>query len=168
VVFSRFGVMFFADPARAFANLRMATKAGGRLAFVCWQKPAANEWNAVPARAVQALLPPAPPPDPMAPGPFAFADADRVRTILTTAGWDGVDVAPLLTTVQLGGTVDFDEAVHVSMNVGPIGRAMNALPADQRPPVLAAVRGALRPFHVEGEGCLMGAACWIVSATNPA
>jgi hypothetical protein len=34
--------------------------------------------------------------------------------------------------------------------------------------VLAAVRGALRPFHVEGEGCLMGAACWIVSATNPA
>jgi SAM-dependent methyltransferase len=167
LVYSRFGVMFFADPPAAFANLRAATRPGGRLAFVCWQKPAANEWSAVPARAALPLLPPAPPPDPLAPGPFAFADPDRVRTILSTGGWADIDVAPVQTTIQLGGTADFDEAVHVSVNVGPMGRAMLGLPEDQRPAVLDAIRNALRPFHVEGEGCRMGAAFWLVTAVNP-
>ena len=36
-VFSRFGVMFFADPAAAFANILKSLKPGGRLGFVCWR-----------------------------------------------------------------------------------------------------------------------------------
>jgi ubiquinone/menaquinone biosynthesis C-methylase UbiE len=31
---SRFGIMFFADPVAAFANLRRTTRPGGRLVFV--------------------------------------------------------------------------------------------------------------------------------------
>jgi SAM-dependent methyltransferase len=167
LVFSRFGVMFFGEPAAAFSNLRYAARPGGRLAFVCWQKPADNGWSAVPARAVMHLLPPTPPPDPLAPGPFAFANPERVRAILAAAGWSDVAVTPLLTTISLGGTPDFEEAVQVSLNVGPVGRAVNALPAEQRPAVLTALRDALRPFHMEGQGCILEAACWIVTATNP-
>ena len=46
LLFSRFGVMFFAEPARAFANLRTALKPSGRLAFACWRKFDENPWFA--------------------------------------------------------------------------------------------------------------------------
>ncbi len=48
LVFSRFGVMFFADPFAAFANIRKAIAPGGRLAFVCWRALPENEWACVP------------------------------------------------------------------------------------------------------------------------
>src|SRR5690349_6280035 len=64
-LFSRFGVMFFADPLRAFQNLKRALVPGGRLVFACWQGLADNPWCAVPlAAAREALgeLPPQPHP----------------------------------------------------------------------------------------------------------
>src|SRR5262249_38336345 len=82
VLFSRFGVMFFADPTAAFANLRSALRPGGKLAFVCWQSLAENPWMLVPLGAAFQIIPPPPMPAPDAPGPFAFADQSRVRSIL--------------------------------------------------------------------------------------
>ena len=87
--YSRFGVMFFADPAAAFGNIRRAVRAGGRLGFVCWRAFSENLWMRGPAEAAAAFLPSAPAPDPEAPGPFAFADPSRVRRILEEAGWAG-------------------------------------------------------------------------------
>ena len=64
VVFSRFGVMFFADPVKAFANIRTALVPGGRLVFLCWQLPAANPWLSIAGMALQPFQPAdAPPPD---------------------------------------------------------------------------------------------------------
>src|SRR5215211_4250320 len=37
VALSRFGLMFFADPAAAFANIARGLRPGGWLVFVCWQ-----------------------------------------------------------------------------------------------------------------------------------
>src|SRR5690606_38612940 len=48
---SRFGVMFFEDPAAAFGNIRKAVKPGGRLAFVCWRSPLENAFFSLPAMA---------------------------------------------------------------------------------------------------------------------
>ena len=93
-VFSRFGVMFFADPPAAFANIRRALKPGGRLAFVCWRTPAENIFMTLPYTAAAAQFPPAPPPTPGAPGPFAFADPDRVRHILSSAGFRDIGAGP--------------------------------------------------------------------------
>ena len=70
-VFSRFGVMFFSDPVAAFVNIRKALKPAGRLAFVCWRPLEQNPWMHAPLDAALPLLPPLPPPDPTAPGPFA-------------------------------------------------------------------------------------------------
>ena len=78
-VFSRFGVMFFADPVAAFTNIRSALKGHGRLAFVCWRPLADNLWVRVPLEAALPLLPPLPPADPTAPGPYALADPVRLR-----------------------------------------------------------------------------------------
>jgi SAM-dependent methyltransferase len=87
VVISRFGVMFFADPVAAFANLRAATRPGGRMAFVCWQPLIANEWLmiALAALAEHVRLPD--PPEPGAPGMFSLAEPGRIQGILGDAGW---------------------------------------------------------------------------------
>jgi len=86
-VISRFGVMFFADPVAAFANISSATRAGGRLVFACWQPLAANQWMLVPGAALAEHLPPPAPAPAGGPGMFAFADPDRLRPILAAAGW---------------------------------------------------------------------------------
>ncbi len=93
--FSRFGVMFYADPLEAFTNIRRALRAGGRLSFACWQSPPVNEWMSVPASAVMAVTGTPPPrPQPGEPGPFSLCDAERVRSILGGAGFADIDVTP--------------------------------------------------------------------------
>lgn len=93
VAYSRFGVMFFADPVQAFANIRGAMATGAPLSFVSWQNVFANEWLLVPTMAAIGVLGRAPNlPAPDAPGPFSLADPERVTQILTAAGFDDIDV----------------------------------------------------------------------------
>ena len=163
LVASRFGVMFFADPAAAFANLRRAVRPGGRLAFVCWRAMALNRWMAAPFEAAAPLLPPPPPADPGAPGPFAFADAGRIREILAAAGWTEVAVDPADTQVTTAPPGEPDTALDYALRMGPLGRALAEAPADTRGRVEAAVAAALEPFHTE-TGTVLPAAVWLVSA----
>src|SRR5271165_5413764 len=92
LVASRFGVMFFADPAQTFANLRAAMKPGARHAFACWRAARDNPWLIVPLRAAAGHAPPLPEIGPEDPGPFAFADESRVRRILFDAGFGDIDI----------------------------------------------------------------------------
>jgi ubiquinone/menaquinone biosynthesis C-methylase UbiE len=39
LLFSRLGVMFFAEPSRSFSNVRAALRLGGALVFVCFRTP---------------------------------------------------------------------------------------------------------------------------------
>lgn len=86
-VISKFGVMFFEDTEAAFVNLRQAVRPGGRMHFVAWGAPVRNDWFAMPRRVAIERLGPGEPPDPLAPGPFAFADAARVKGLMEAAGW---------------------------------------------------------------------------------
>src|SRR5580692_10811615 len=79
---SRFGVMFFAEPALSFTNMRKALKPPGRLAFACWRDPRDNPFFMVPLQAAYRHVPKLPPVGPEDPGPFAFASEQRVRRIL--------------------------------------------------------------------------------------
>lgn len=121
LTFSRFGVMFFDDPARAFANIRKALAEGGRLAFVCWRTFKENEWAFAPYEAALDLLPPQEPTDPCAPGPFAFADSERLTKVLREAGFRDIAVKPHDTTVNLGESVE--DAVTEALTIGPLARA---------------------------------------------
>jgi len=146
--FSRFGVMFFADPVAAFANIGRAMAAGGRLAFVCWQGAEANPWFTLAGRALSGLagfeLPPPPPPD--GPGPLAFADPDRVRTILVSAGWDQVSVDGHTDELVIP-PADLDETIRFRLGMGPVGAALAEAPEAMRE---EAFRLARERFRAEG------------------
>jgi SAM-dependent methyltransferase len=159
-LFSRFGIMFFIDPVAAFKNLRVALKPGaGRLAFVCWRKLQENPWMATPLKAAMQHLPPQPPPDPLAPGPFAFADAERVKVILAQAGFTDVAVIPHDQKIELG---MLEQAVEHCTRVGPLGRLLNENP-DAADPVVETLRDTLRQFEADGV-VRMDSGVWIVSA----
>lgn len=162
-LFSRFGVMFFADPAAAFANLRAALRADGRVAFVCWQPATANPWMLVPLMAIAGLVPLPPPPAPDAPGPFAFGDADRVRRILGDAGFRAVAVEPFTPELLIGGGGTLAAAVEFAMKLGPTGAALREADPAVLPRVAAAVEEALRPY-LTPRGVAMASAAWIVTA----
>ena len=162
LVFSRFGVMFFDDPPSAFANIREALARRGRLAFVCWRSAAENLWASVPIAAARDLIPPQPPADPQAPGPFAFADRDRLRGILEMAGFANIRIAPLDTTMYMGR--DASEAAQQALNIGPLARAATELDEAQRENIRAVVATAMEKFKTAG-GVTPAAACWLVGAT---
>jgi SAM-dependent methyltransferase len=157
--FSRFGVMFFADPQAAFANIRKALKPGGRLAFVCWRPFPLNLWMTVPMAAAAPFLPPAAPPDPLAPGPFAFADAERVRDVLSQAGFTDIALAP---HDQEIGSGDLETTLGLALRIGPLGAALREHP-EARDRAVAAIRAALK-LHETPEGVLLPSATWIVAA----
>jgi ubiquinone/menaquinone biosynthesis C-methylase UbiE len=163
LVFSRFGVMFFADPGAAFANIRKALKPGGRLAFVCWRAAQENAWAARPLAAAFDLLPPQEPVDPLAPGPFAFADKTRLASILSGAGFKDVKADTLDTVAGMGATVD--DAARASLNIGPLSRAAGGLDDATKAKIHARVREALAGFKTPA-GITPPAACWLASAKN--
>jgi SAM-dependent methyltransferase len=162
LVFSRFGVMFFADPVAAFANIRNALTKNGRLSFVCWRSLPENFWAHTPLTAAKPFLPPMDPPDPHAPGPFAFADGDRLRRILSSAGFNAITVEKLDTAMAMGATVE--EASAETLNIGPVSRAAAGLDEATREKIRAAVTDAFGK-HKTPEGVMLPAACWLVRAT---
>jgi ubiquinone/menaquinone biosynthesis C-methylase UbiE len=158
--FSRFGVMFFADPVAAFRNIRSALKPGGRLAFVCWRMASENPVMTVAMAAATPYLRPMPAPaDPNAPGPFAFADPERTRGILADAGFTEIAIAPH--NEKVGGG-NLDQTLELSLRVGPLGSFLRENP-DQRDAAVAAVRQALAA-HEGPDGVKLDSGTWIVSA----
>jgi SAM-dependent methyltransferase len=160
-VFSRFGVMFFSDPTAAFANIRAGLRSGGKLCFVCWQTPQLNAWISAPFAAVRPMLPPQPTLDPRAPGPFAFAEPDYVRGILSGAGFRDIRVDGLTTSLVLGR--DVDTAIEMVCEVGPLSRALAGVDPALRERIIAAVRVPLQAA-LTPSGIALGASCWIVHA----
>jgi SAM-dependent methyltransferase len=164
VAVSRFGVMFFADPVAAFANISRGLRAGGRLVFVCWQNIADNEWILVPgaAAARHVVLPP--PGDPAAPGPFSLGERDRVAVVLRDAAFTDVAIEPVAEPLWMG--PDVDDAVGFLKSTGIWTRML----PDADPPTAArvseAVRGALEPY-VTPDGLLLGSRAWLVTASRP-
>lgn len=169
LLFSRFGVMFFDDPAAAFGHMRSAIKSGGRLAFVCWRGAQENDWVRLPMAAIRDIVPPVPA-DPTAPGPFAFADPARISGILADAGFEDIVIAPFDTSIPYGHGATRDEAIddalELAFAVGPLSRALAGQPDELRTQAAAAVRAAFAAQPGE-TSVLIDGAVWIVTARNP-
>jgi SAM-dependent methyltransferase len=163
LVFSRFGIMFFADPAAAFGNLRMALTPGGRMVFVCWRTFEENRWAWEAMQAALPLLPPQEPGDPDAPGPFAFADGARLRRILESAGFARVEIEPFDGHVNMGATVQ--EAAAEALNVGPLARAATGLDEAVREKIRRVVEQVYTRYFTPS-GVKPPAACWLVRAMS--
>ncbi|RYC33791.1 class I SAM-dependent methyltransferase [Lichenibacterium minor] len=163
LAFSRFGVMFFDAPSEAFVNIRRALAPGGRLFFACWRPFSGNPWFHTPYKAAVPHLPEQDKPDPDAPGPFAFADPERVKRILGVAGFGDVEVAPFDATLRFGRSGDIEDALRFIVQIGPVARALATGTDAQKEAALAGVRDALR--NSDGpDGIGLGARCWFVSA----
>lgn len=163
LAFSRFGVMFFDDPAGAFANIRKAMAERGRLAFVCWRTFKENEWAFAPYQAALDLLPPQEAIDPYAPGPFAFADAERTTALLRDSGFRHVTIKAHDTTVNLGETVE--DAVTEALTIGPLARAAAELDEDVRNKIRARIAPVFERYKTR-YGITPPAAVWLVSANT--
>ena len=160
---SRFGVMFFADFAAAFANVRVALRPGGRLAFVCWQEIARNPWMLVPMQVAARLVALPPPAPPGSPGPFGLDDPDRIRRSLDAAGFSAVEIESVDAPQNVGGARTVAEAVAFQLTTGPAAAALRDAPREVRPALAAALAQALAPFATE-HGVVLPGAAWIVTA----
>jgi ubiquinone/menaquinone biosynthesis C-methylase UbiE len=166
LLFSRFGVMFFADPVRAFANLRTALRQDGRLIFSCFRPPRENPWMMVPLEAAYQHVPPLPKLGPEDPGPFSFASQDRMRRILGEAGFRAIGFEPLDLELDLGGGRGLDAAVASALGIGATSRAIEGQPPEIRAAVAESVRTVLAPCR-RGAEVPLAAAVWLVTAASP-
>ena len=159
---SRFGVMFFADVARAFTNLRRAARAGAELRLVAWRSAAENPFMTTAERAAAPLLPNMPPRRPDAPGQFALGDRSHVEGILQQSGWTGIDVQPIDVPLTLA---ERDLNLYIT-RLGPLGRTLAEVDEGARASVMAKVRQAFESY-VHGDQVRFDAACWMIRARSP-
>jgi len=165
LIMSRFGVMFFDDPAAAFANIHANLKAGGRICFACWRTPQENDWVIIPMMAVKPFLSETPDQDPHAPGPFALADPDRLRGVLTGAGFDEISIEPVDIEMVLADEGGVDQAMGFVTKIGPTAKAMAEMDEATKAKIHDALREALLPHEGNGRIALKGA-IWIVQASQ--
>ena len=163
LIFSLFGVMFFVDPVAAFANIRKAAARDGRVAFVCWRAVDENEWALLPYAAAKPVLPAQKPVHPHAPGPFAFADAGRLRDILSAAGFSEIGIEKFAGMMDLGNAPQ-QASFQVTQLMGPTSRALRNADDDTRAKVRDLVTEALAKLQTGTEAIRLGMACWLVRA----
>ena len=163
VAISRFGVMFFEDPVAAFANIASGLRSGARLAMLIWQSPQANEWISSIAAAL-AMGRDLPSPPPGAPGPFALADTDNVRRILTGAGFADVGFAASERPWSIG--TDTDDAYAFLSGLPAVRMMLDDLDDPTNAQALDNLRATVAA-HETPAGVVFGSAAWVLTARKP-
>jgi len=167
LVFSRFGVMFFDDPDAAFRNLKAALRPAGRAIFVCWRSLEESEFFAIPIAAALRRVPPPAAMDPDAPGPAAFANRDRVRGILSRAGFPDIAIDPL--DEKVGGST-LDQTVETLTRMGPASALIGSAPPEVQQ--LIAAQGGAEALGKTGResiprrGCVAGGCAVLLGGRN--
>jgi ubiquinone/menaquinone biosynthesis C-methylase UbiE len=159
MVISRFGVMFFDDPVRAFANLRRAVSDGAALRAIAWRSAAENPFMTTAERTAAPLLPSLPPRRADGPGMFAFADQRKVSRILEESGWAEIDIRP----IDVACTLPETELIRYVTRIGPLSLVLPETDDRTRAQVIETVRTAFDPY-VHGTEVRNMAACWLVGA----
>ena len=166
VIISRFGVMFFSDPRRAFTHLAAATRPGGRLCLAVWGalgESAAFDlpFDVVTSAFRDAGIPYADPPSDV--GAPSLGDRGRTRAILEAAGWRDVDFDRRSDRLYLGGPAPFEQALDAVLDFGPVRLVLEDHSAAEVALARDALRSALAPHH-DGTGIAAAGGFMIVSA----
>jgi SAM-dependent methyltransferase len=165
-VFSRMGVMFFANPVAALRNVRAAMRPGGRLCVVVWRRKLDNSWVWEAEQVVEKYLDhPEESDEPTCgPGPFSMANADTVSEQLGIAGFQSIELRRSDLPLRMG--MSLDDAVELTMALGPAGEVLRLWgdrAGEIRPTIAAEIRAALARFETE-DGVLAPSSTWVVSA----
>lgn len=163
IAISRYGVMFFNDPVAAFENVATALRPGGRIAMLVWREMSRNDWV---MGTLKALVPEREIPDPPmdVPSPFAFGNAERTTEILTSAGYENVQLEAVEEPMFMGS--DAEWSYTFASKLGLVTGVLKDFDENQR----AAALERLRAAHGEREtpdGVLFGASSWVIQATTP-
>jgi ubiquinone/menaquinone biosynthesis C-methylase UbiE len=168
-LFSRFGLMFFANPVAALRNQLGALRPGKTL-LTKTRRPIEDHTRL--ALPKQIALRHVPPPDDSAPsggpGPFSMASPDTVRTVFGSAGFANLTLTRVDVDMQVGRTVE--EAIEAQLQLGPAGEVMRvggALAEAKRPQVVAELKAALAQFQRK-EGIFMPSSSWCITGNRPA
>jgi len=166
LLFSRFGVMFFADPVLSFTHMRKALLPGARVVFACWREPRTNPWMMLPLMEAYKHVPRLAEMGPEDPGPFSFAREARVERILHAAGFVSIAMQACDFSLDLAVGQGLEAAVNSALSIGPVSRALEEQGAAQRTAVAAAIRAALAPLQ-RGKTVPLGASVWMTTAQVP-
>ncbi|MFD9903400.1 class I SAM-dependent methyltransferase [Streptomyces sp. NPDC059063] len=161
---SRYGVMFFADPVAAFANIGRALRPGGRLAFICPADAELNGWVGA-MLALRDLLPVGDFGHPGLPGMFSLAAPDRIHDVLTASGYTRVTVNQAQAYGTWGHGVE--DATEFLLGTGP-GRHL----LEQADPVTRDRAHRTLEDHLRGHETADGtvrllSTSWLVTAERP-
>ena len=159
LVLSNFGVMFFDDPAAAFGNLRKALRRGGRLAFLCWRTRDENPFFTVGFAEAAAALNLRELPGP--PAAFSLADTGRVGTLLSGAGFGGIEFAKVDEPMLIGR--DVDDVLEYERASPSVAELVTGLSAAQAAELTRHVRDRLVTY-ASPDGVAMPGAAWLVTA----
>lgn len=165
-VFSRMGVMFFANPVAALRNIRAAMRPGGRACFCVWRRKLDNLWVWEAEQVVEQYLEhPEETDEPSCgPGPFSMANADTLTEQMRIAGFEAIELRRSDLPMTMGASLD--DAVDLTMAIGPAGEVLR-LWGDRaeeiRPRIASEIRGRLEQFET-ADGVVAPASTWIVSA----
>lgn len=159
-VISRFGVMFFSDPLRAFTNLARVTAPGGRLHVAVWADRTRCDLFEVPLTAVldhrRRVGLPVVAELPSDGGPFSLSDADVVRALLSASGWRDPLVEHHRLALRVGGGLDAEAAARGTLDLGPARAASADLTDGQRAAASEAITAAFLDHVQDGEVVLHG------------
>jgi SAM-dependent methyltransferase len=160
VLISRLGTMFFGDPVAAFSNLAHALRSGGRVALLTWQELANNDW-VLALRDTLAAGRSLPEPPANAPGPFGLADPSHIRSVLTTAGFDDIELTDVREPMYAG--ADTEDALKFVTGLSHSRALLGGLDEHSRHCALETLRNRLAA-HTTPNGVLLGASCWLITA----
>lgn len=156
-VVCRFGYMLMADPAAALSESRRVLRDGGPLTFAVWTTPDRNPWAAVPAMTL-VQRGHIPPPEPGAPGIFAMGETDRINALVTAAGFNEPTVDEIAFDFRYA---DFDDLWDALVSLaGPLARAVNALPDDERQATREAIKANVEPYRNDDGSYCAPAVAW--------
>lgn len=159
-VVCRWGYMLMADPAAALSETNRVLRTGGTLGFAVWQAPDRNLWAAVPGM-ILVQRGHMPPPEPGAPGIFALGDSDRIRELVTGAGFGEPEIEELTFEWRYAADDLWDTLTRLA---GPLAKVINELDEEERRATREAIEEGLEQFR-DGDELAVPAACWGVVTT---
>jgi SAM-dependent methyltransferase len=169
VVLSRFGVMFFDDAVAAFANLRGATRPGGRLTVAVWQPRERSAIHEVPLRVALAAAEAAGTtlvPLPGDAGPYSFGIRDIALDVLDRAGWSDPTFTPHVLQLPFAPPGADPAFVATSvMGMGAVEALLRPASSEVRSAVQSALEAAVRD-RLTDEGVILEGAIAILHGVN--
>jgi ubiquinone/menaquinone biosynthesis C-methylase UbiE len=165
LLLSQFGLMFFDDPERAFANVRRALRPDGRIVFVSWQGLSDNEWLRLIRDAVgRHVEVPEFGGQIRGPGMFSLCDVDETAMLLRAAGFKQMEFESCTPTILIGGGASLDESIEFLLATGMARGLLSLVDPSARADVIRIVSADLTDRYEEGIGTRLGAAAWVAVA----